>query len=166
MASYFLLGLFPLVPGLQGHEEKAAIGVGDAAQHAVANHRGGVLHPRGLGHDLLDLAADFTGALQGGGVGQLDPGIHIALVLFREETAGQSPAQKAGESRHQSQKEEAHPRLSDKSPAPPDIAVGGAAEDLIEPAVEAAQRAPGFLLGLEEQGRQGWGQSQGVEGRK
>ena len=160
----FLLRLFPFFPRLQGNEEKAAIGVGDAAQHVHAHHGGDVLHPRGVGHDLLDLAADFAGALQGGSVGQLHPGIHISLVLFREETAGQSPSQKAGESRHQNQKEEAHPRLPDKSPAPTDIAVGGAAEDIIEPAVEAAKRAPGFLFRLEEHGRQGWGQSQSVEG--
>ena len=138
MASYFSSGCVPFVPWLERYEKKAAVGIGDTAEHAVANNRGDVCHPRGLHHNLLNLAADFTGALQRGGVGQLHPGIEISLVLLRQEAAGESTSYKAGEPRHQDQKEQAHSRFSDKSPAPPDIAVGGAAEGVVEPAIEAA----------------------------
>ena len=85
--------------------------------------------PGVLQDDLLRLAAGLRGALQGGGIGELDDGVDIPLVLFRQEAAGNLLAQEAGSQRHHREKDKADHRLADDGAATDaDIAVGGAAE--------------------------------------
>ena len=52
-----LLGFLALGPFLERDEEEAAVGVVDAAQHAVADDRGVILHARRVLEDLLRLPA-------------------------------------------------------------------------------------------------------------
>ncbi len=85
-----LFRLLPLGPLLQGDEEEGAVGVLHLAQHAVADDRGAILDPRGLGDDLFGLPGHLAGSLQRGGVGQLDAGKDEPLVLVREKAGGEA----------------------------------------------------------------------------
>ncbi len=52
------------------------------------------------------------------------------------------------------------------APQTRNVAVGGPAEDPVEPVVELLQRAGALLLRLEEQGAEGRGEGKGIEGRE
>ena len=64
-------------------------------------------------------------------------------------------ARKPGKDRHSHQQEQTGLALADGGAADADIAVGGPAEDPVEPVVELLQRAGSLLLRLEQQGAEG-----------
>ncbi len=83
-----LLRTFPLVPFLETDEEEAAVGVPHIAQEVEADDRGTVLNAGGVQDNPLRLAGGLGGALERCGIGQLNDGVKVALVLLGQKTAG------------------------------------------------------------------------------
>ncbi len=161
----FLLRALALVPGFERDEEKPAVGVRHPGEHAVADHRGAVLHTGDLHDDLFELPGGGIRSLQRGGIRQLHAGVEIALVLLRQKAARHSLAQYADRTAHDDEQEQADDELADEPAADAHVAVGGLAEQGVEPAVEGAQGAAGLLLGLQDQGGKRRAEGQRVEGR-
>jgi hypothetical protein len=88
-----LLGLLACRPVLERDEEEGAVGIRHLAQHAVADDRGGVLDARHLHDQLFGLAGDLGRALQRRGVGELDAGKDVTLVLVGQEAGGDQLAE-------------------------------------------------------------------------
>ena len=160
-----LLRLFSLLPFFQCHKEKTAVGVLSDAHQAEPDDRLVVFDARGVLEDLLDLSARLVRALKGGGIGQGHVDEHVSLVLFGQESRGNSLAEKTGKDRDPDKKEKAEGALPDQAPAHADIALGGPAEDTVERPEKGAQRTPRLFPGLEEEGAEGRAEGQGVEGR-
>ena len=70
-----------------------------------------------------------------------------------------------GKDRHSQQHEQTDLALANGGAADADVAVGGPAEDPVEPVVELLEQAGASLLRLEQQGAEGRGEGEGVEGR-
>ena len=123
------LGLRPLVPGLERHEEEAAVRVLHGAEQAEADDGRVALHAGRVLEDLLDFPARLVGPLERGGVGQLKADEDIALVLLGQEAARQTPAEHHRDHGERDEEHQAERALADEAPAGPDVAVPRAAED-------------------------------------
>ena len=97
--------------------------------------------------------------------GSCDPGVEIPLVLLGQKSAGDPLADHADGTGHDHQQDQADHELANEPPGELHVAVRGFAEEIVEPAVERPQGTAGLFLGLQDQGRQGRAQGQGVEGR-
>ncbi len=123
--------------------------------------------------DLVDLVHDGLGAIEGGGVGQLDDGDEVELVLLRHEAGGGAQEAEGGQGQEHAVDGERHGRLAQHPPHAADIAGGGAGEDLVERPKQPTEGAvdqpleavlPGAVR-LQQDGGQGRRQGQGVERR-
>src|SRR5581483_6759018 len=153
-----------LVPRLEGDEEKGVVGGLSLAEEAETEDGGVVLDGRILGEDLFDFLAEGVGAVEGGGFGELDIDEAVALIFFGEEGRGQFAADEHGGDGDAGEEEEADDAAADEKGAPMDVAVGGFAEDAVEPGEEAGEGAMGFFFGSEQQGGQSRAERKGVEG--
>ena len=109
-----LLRVFPLLPGFEGDEEEPAVGVGDAAQHAVTGHGRAVFHARGRHDDLLHLPDGSIGPLKGRGIRQLDAGVHVPWSSSGRKPPGTLLADKARATGHKNEQEETDHELADE----------------------------------------------------
>ena len=101
---------------------------------------------------VFDLSRRCVGALQRRGVGQLQPSEEIALVFLRQEAAGMRLPSNPERHREADQQQHGDDALADQEAADADVAVGGAAEDPVEPVEEPlpAGRVP-FFFGRKQQ---------------
>ena len=97
--AHVLAGAGPLVERLEEHDEVGAVGFAEPVQRAVADHRADVGDARDVLEQLLDPLGDDGGAVDRGALGQLRLDEEGALVLRRQEAAGDDLEQPAIEQR-------------------------------------------------------------------
>ena len=116
---------------------------------------------RGVAGDVVDAADDGVGAFEGGGVGQLDHGDHVAHVLRRDETDGdlaEEPSAKDGEAGVDDENQQGDAgeaadeagvgrrspfeRLVEDAEEPSEHGVEGAGEEVVALVVRAEEQAP------------------------
>ena len=128
-----------LLPLLELDEEEALVrGVG-AGDQAVAGDRVVALDRLVGLEDGLGLLHHQVGALERGGVGQVDLGQQVALVLLGDEARGDAAHQAADQHREHADEDEAAHHLADEDRGERHVGVGAPAEDAVEPAVERRQ---------------------------
>jgi len=168
------LGRLPFLERLEDHEDVPHVRAVDAqgvGHSAVAEHVG---HALGAAGDLADLRQRFVGPLQRRGIGQLDRGQQVALVLLRDEPRGhavEAPAGQVDQPRVDHQHQQADPQRPADQPS---VAGERHGEDPVEQPEEPAQQAmddPGQgillgVLGLQEDRAQGRAERQRVHRRQ
>src|SRR2546430_2130256 len=80
-----LLGLFPLIPGLKGDEEKCVVSALDLAEQTEADHGRRILDARGLLQNSLDLLAEIICSIERGSERKLGVDKDIALIFLRQK---------------------------------------------------------------------------------
>jgi len=93
----FFVGCLALVPFFQRDEKERTVGVVHTAQHAVTNDGDIILHTRSLLQDFLRLPYHVIGSLERSCIGQLQSGVHIALILVWQEAARNALAHDTGQ---------------------------------------------------------------------
>ena len=160
-----LLGPRALAPGLEVDEQETAVGVVHRGKERESDDGGVGPDAGGVLENLLDLADGLAGALERGGVGQLDAHVDVALVLLGEERLGELAADEKGGDGEGAQEDEAQRALLDQVPGDPHVSLLHPPEHPVETRVEPGEGAGVPTLGLQEHGAEGGAQRQGVERR-
>jgi len=134
-------------PFFEGDEKEAAVGVIDAAQHAVADDGRVVFDTRGFFEDVFRHSGDLIVTLQGGGIGKLECGENIALIFVWKEAGGNGFPQYAGQDSHPREQQQRDEAFMDEETADPDVTIRRAAEPFVEPIKEPLQEASALLFG-------------------
>ena len=129
-----------LVPRLELHEVEAGVGLRDVREQAEADDRRVALDALGLREDLLDVERDRVGALQRGGVRQLELHEEVALVLVRHERSRQDAADADADHRETREQDHAARRALDRAARDVHVARRHALEEAVEGREEAAER--------------------------
>src|SRR5262249_26780626 len=85
-----------LFPGVQLQKIKAGVGGGGVGQQTETGDRVVTLNPMSVCEDVIYLAHDSVGKLQGCSIRKLELDERISLVFFRNEAGGQLFAQAHG----------------------------------------------------------------------
>src|SRR5262249_280030 len=154
----------PLIPRLQRNEEESVVGSADLREQAVARYARHVFDPGRLHQYLLDLSADFGGALERRAGGQLYPCVDESVVLRRNETALKLAAQPSGADGDDEQQRERDYELANQQPGDAHVTVRKAIEAHVEAPEEPAERPFGLgPLTQQQRGERGR-ERQGIEG--
>ena len=121
-----------LIPGLQGDEHGARVGLVAAADQVEAADREDVLH-RGVLHEgFLHAAAEPARAPQRGAVGQDQRAIEEPHVLGRHEAAGDRADQPHRTAQHAGEQQQRHDRVLQHQAHAADVESGQRGEGTVE----------------------------------
>ena len=150
-----LLRRSPLFPRLQGHKEKAVIGGTDTTQQAESGDGRDSLHSRRFSKDVLDLFASGVGSLQRCRFRQRQISVKITLILGRNKSLWDLPAQPAGRQQNQHQKQNAKEAAPHQKMADAYIAISRGSEDFVKSVKEKCQWPPArfFFWPQEKRGK-------------
>src|SRR6266436_7290043 len=156
----------PVLPLLQGHEKESVVTGAHQAQQTEADDGGDVLDARRVTDDILDLVRNLVGALQGCGVGKLEIGVEVALILIRQKTRWHLAAEECGRCAEDNQHRQRDGALANERARPADISVGGASEDPVKPIEKPPQEPVALHLRLEQQRGESGAERKGIERRQ
>ena len=145
-----LFGL-PLVPRLQGDENKSAIGGVGLCEQAASHNRTVVLHAVGVFEHRFHFFGEGVRTLQRGCVGKLNIQIEKALIFGGKESGRQStPNQKRGAG-DRGKKRETDGHFSYEGARNADILLRSLLEETVESSEQPLQHTVGFVARLQQQ---------------